>query len=303
MKLLLIFTLVLAGSLVQNQTFASKKHDHDDEHGQADEQSTRIVSAMASQVGIVTAKAASKSLRQSIVAYGSLTTAPEQLSHVRARYSGLITSVTPTIGDVVKRGDLLAKVESNESLKNYAIQAPIDGTIIQRHANTGEVTQNQVLFSIANFDSLWAEFRIYPLQKSQVEVGQFAHISLNDSELGGVIRHIIPALDKPYQIARVKIDNKSLALAPGVLVEGQIITGEFTTKLAVEKTALQTLGQQKGVFIQKGDEYEFTPLRLGRSDNRYVEVLAGLSPDQRYVTENSYLIKADIEKSEAEHEH
>ena len=276
---------------------------HDDEHGHGEEQATRIDDSMANQVGIQTARATSQKLQQSIVVYGSLTTGPEQLSHVRARYSGLIKSVKPTLGDKVKRGDLLAEVESNESLKVYPVRSPISGTIIQRHANTGEVTQDQVLFSIANFDTLWAEFRIYPSQQSLVKAGQTAHIVANDLELGGPIQHIIPALDKPYQLARVVFDNRPKALTPGLLVEGHIVVDEFTAKLAVENDAIQSIGEQPGVFVKQDDEYAFAPLGLGRRDDRYVEVLSGLKPGQLYVSKNSYLIKADIEKSEAEHEH
>jgi len=227
----------------------------------------------------------------------------KQLSHVRARYTGMIKSVALTIGDYAKRGDLLAEVESNESLKTYQILAPISGTIIQRHANTGEVTQDQVLFSIANFDTLWAEFRIYPSQQPLVKTGQSAHIVVNEWALDGSIQHIIPALDKPYQLARVIFDNRSKGLSPGLLVEGHIVVGEFTVNLAVEKNAIQTLSEQAGVFVKQGDEYAFTPLQLGRSDDRYVEVLSGISSGQVYVSNNSYLIKADIEKSEAKHEH
>lgn len=276
---------------------------HSDEHGHKEEEATRIEDNMAYQVGIETAVASSQPIQQSIVVYGSLTTGPEQLSHVRARYSGMIKSVKPTLGDKVKRGDLLAEVESNESLKVYPVRSPIAGTIIQRHANTGEVTQDQVLFSIANFDTLWAEFRIYPSQQSLVKAGHAAHIVANDFELGGPIQHIIPALDKPYQLARVVFDNRLKGLTPGLLVEGHIVVDEFTAKLAVENDAIQTMGEQPGVFVKQGNEYTFAPLGLGRRDDRYVEVLSGLKPGQQYVSKNSYLIKADIEKSEAEHEH
>ncbi len=287
---------------VNNQEAISDTHD-DDQHDHDGTLGTRIKASMAAEVGIKTDRADSKVLRQSIVAYGSLGSGPEQVSHVRARYTGMIKSVKATIGDIIKRGDLLAEVESNESLKTYAMLAPIEGTVIQRHANTGEVTQDQVLFSIANFDTLWAEFRIYPSHRSQIRAGQVVYINQNGWDFDGPIEHLIPVLDKPYQLARVKLDNYTKGLAPGLLVEGNIIVSEFSVDLAVQKKAVQTLGEQRGVFVKNGDEYMFVPLRLGRGDGRYVEVLAGLSQGQDYVSENSYLIKADIEKSAAEHEH
>ncbi len=277
--------------------------DHGDEGGHEEELTTKIDRTMAAQVGIETALPRAQELNQTIISYGSLTTGPTQLSHVRARYTGMIKSVKPDIGDVVKHGDLLARVESNESLKVYNILAPIAGTVVQRHANTGEVTQDQVLFSIANFDSLWAEFRIYHAQQSQVSAGKTVNIHVNEQVIAGKIAHIIPALDKPYQLARVQFNNRTYGLSPGLLVEGHIVTGNIPVKLAVMKSAIQSMGEQQGVFVQQGEQYAFAPLQLGRSDDTYVEVLSGLTAEQSYVSKNSYLIKADIEKSEAEHEH
>jgi cobalt-zinc-cadmium efflux system membrane fusion protein len=44
-------------------------------------------------------------------------------------------------------------------------------------------------------------------------------------------------------------------------------------------------------------------LDLGRRDSDRIEVLGGLEAGTRYVTTNSYLLKADIEKSGASHDH
>ena len=258
---------------------------------------------MANQIGIGTALVSEQKIHQTITSYGVLSTGPEQLSHMRARFSGLITVVNASIGDTVKAGDLLAKVESDESLKQYSVRAPISGTIVQRHANTGEVTQDQVLFSIANFDTLWAELRIYPAQRDNVSTGQAVEIISGKQRIAGKISHIIPSLNKPYQLARVELDNRQLGLSPGLLVEGRIVIDEFQVPLAVEKAGVQQLGGRSGVFIQEEETYRFAPLTLGRADEHYVEVLSGLEASQRYVNQNSYLIKADIEKSEAEHAH
>lgn len=276
----------------------SETHAHDEE-----ENTSRISNDMASQVGIGTTLASGQTLHQTITSYGVLSTGPEQLSHMRARFSGLITSVSASIGDTVKAGDLLAEVESDESLKQYSVRAPISGTIVQRHANTGEVTKDQVLFSIADFDTLWAELRIYPAQRDNVSTGQAVEIISGEQRIAGKISHIIPSLNKPYQLARVELDNRQLGLSPGLLVEGRIVIDEFQVPLAVEKAGVQQLGGRSGVFIQEEETYRFAPLTLGRADEHYVEVLSGLKASQRYVNQNSYLIKADIEKSQAEHEH
>ncbi len=57
------------------------------------------------------------------------------------------------------------------------------------------------------------------------------------------------------------------------------------------------------IFAQFGDTYEVRMLTLGRRDLQHVEVLDGLAPGTTIVSDNSYLIKADIEKAGASHDH
>ncbi len=274
-------------------------HGHEDEEG-----TSQIEDTMAQTVGIVTERSGEQTLHQTILTYGRLTTAPEQTSHVRARFSGVITSVQVTIGETVAAGDLLAEVEANESLRKYSIRAPIAGMIVQRHANSGEVTGDQILFSISSFDNLWAELRIFPSQRSSVAIGQEVFLSIGEQKVKTKIEHLLPAGDEqPYLIARAKLSNDLSMLSPGSMAEGRIVIDEFNVDVAVKIDALQILGGRTGVFVKHGNKYEFIPLIVGRKDDSYAEVISGLKPDTEYVTRNSYLIKADIEKSEAEHEH
>lgn len=278
-------------------------NDNEDEYGHGEENSSRINGEMAKQVGIVTASAGSQELHQAITVYGNLVSGPEQLSHVRARFEGLVKSVHVTIGDTVKTGDVLAEIESNESLKIYKIRSPISGRVVQRHANSGEVTQDQILFSIANFDTVWAELRVYPAQQSSVSEDQSVHVLTANGRVESKVKHVVPSMDAPYQLARVKLDNSKHTLSPGLMVEAQLEIGRFPVSLAVAKDAVQNLGGRQGVFVKHGDEYTFIPLVLGRADDHFYEVIDGLEGSAEYVSQNSYLIKADIEKSEAEHDH
>lgn len=304
----LIYLFIVFGLFISN-TIASADSDGHDQHGSEEHEEhenegvTRIHDDIAQQVNIETATVSSQILKQRISSYGQLTTSPEQLSHVRARFPGLINSVSVNIGDQVKKGAPMASIESNDSLRDYTINSPINGTVIQRHANTGEFTSDQILFSIANFETLWAELRVYPTQRSLVNEGQYIEIKINDVLVTGEIKHLIPVVDQPYQLARVKLDNSQLHLSPGDFVEGHIVVAELKSDLAVTNDAIQTMKGKEGVFIKTNDAYQFTPIKKGRRDDHFTEVLSGLNPNQEYVVKNSYLIKADIEKSEAEHEH
>ncbi len=310
----LAFTLVLMNfslpGLAQhkqnNHPHEIHEHEdgHDGHHDTHDEQKTSTFSSdIAKKIGIKTAITGEQTIHKNILTYGNLTSGPEQLSHIRARYPGLIQAVFVSIGDQVEAGTKLAEIESNESLSTYKITSPIKGIVVQRHANTGEVTQEQVLFSVANFDTLWAELRIYSEQRDFVRTGQKVHFHINDQNIQGYISHVIPTLDQPYELARIEISNSDLGLSPGLLIEGNIAIADIHTKVAVEKQAIQTLNGEPGIFIKEGDSYHFSPVNIGESDHDYVEVIAGVESGVEYVTRNSYLIKADIEKSEAEHSH
>lgn len=286
-----------------NHEGSHHEHEYHDDDGFRDNNSSRIRGEIATQVGIITSVVGSQELHQTITVFGSIVSAPEQLSHVRARFEGLVKSVEVTLGDRVKTGDVLAKIESNESLKTYTIRSPITGRVIQRHANTGEVTQDQVLFSIANFETVWAELRVYPAQQSSVNEGQLAHVITSTGSVTSTVDHILPSMDYPYQIARVKLANNKQSLSPGLMTEARIEVGHFTAAIAVSKNAVQTLGGRQGVFVKQGEKYRFTQLVLGRRDDHFYEVIEGLEAGSQYVSQNSFLIKAEIEKSEAKHEH
>ncbi len=78
---------------------------------------------------------------------------------------------------------------------------------------------------------------------------------------------------------------------------------EHAVPLAVRLSAIQRFRDFQVVFAKFEDSYEVRMLTLGRRDQEWVEVLEGLKPATEYVSENSYLIKADIEKSGASHDH
>ena len=286
---------------------ASATHDHElqeDEAAPHHKNSAEIKEAMAIQMGIRTSSIGPQTLQQSVLSFGRLVSSPEQSSHIRARFPGVIRSVAINIGDRVNTGDLLALVESNESLKTYELKAPISGVVVQRHANAGEMTQDQILFSILSTESLWAELRIFPSQLSQVRHGQAVNIQLGGKRVNSVISQLLPVDGgEPYVIARAKVDNMNGNWLPGMMVEGEIVIADFRVELAVDKSALQVIDGETGIFVKEHKGYHFTPVSLGESDRQYTEIRSGVEAGAEYVVENSYLIKADIEKSESTHEH
>ena len=104
-------------------------------------------------------------------------------------------------------------------------------------------------------------------------------------------------------LARIELPNPTGAWRPGWFVTGEILVERVEVPLAVKAGALQTFRDWDVVFVNEGSFFEVRPLEIGRRDSDWVEVLSGIAAGKKYVTENSFIIKADIGKSGASHDH
>jgi membrane fusion protein, heavy metal efflux system len=272
---------------------------------------TTIAARIAEEAGIRTETAGPATIADTLTLNGRIVPNAERVREVTARFPGPIRDVVRSVGDRVKAGDRLASVESNDSLQTYAVTAPIGGVVVERHANPGETAGAAPLFVIADYRELWAELSLFPRDLARVRAGQTVQIKAVDGELEGTARiaRIAPAESVAHgapgsvYIARVAIDNAAGRWAPGMFVRAQVRIGEAKVPLAVKRSGLQAFRDFTVVFEQVGETYEVRMLELGRQDDTWIEVLGGIEPGAKYVAENSYLIKADVEKSGASHDH
>ncbi|MDO8271937.1 MAG: efflux RND transporter periplasmic adaptor subunit [Gammaproteobacteria bacterium] len=267
---------------------------------------TMIEPAVRDALGIATAVAGPAVIEERIPVYGQITANTERVGHVSARFEGRIESVSGSIGQRVNAGDRLAQIESNQSLTPYTIAAPINGIITERRAGPGEQTAGRELFTITDTSTVWVDLAVFPADIARISIGAPVQISTARSEepLPGTIAMFLPATGANQAVtARVVLDNPDGRLLPGTWVSGQIKVAEYEVPLAVRREGLQSFRDFTVVYAQIGDEYEVRMLELGRQSDEWVEVLGGLNPGTTYVTENSYILKADVEKSGASHDH
>jgi len=267
---------------------------------------TKISADVAKQAGIATSLAGAAVIEESINVYGQIVANPDNIRKVSARFEGVIQNTYVSIGQVVKKGQTLAKIESNESLSTYSIKAPISGVITSKNANTGEQTKGKELFTIMNNSSVWASLQIFPKDLSDIKLGDEVSITTSDNSntYSGSISNINVVANANQSVtARVVLDNADGALTPGSFVTARIHIAHHDVPLAVKRSALQQFRDFTVVYAKVGDEYEVRMLELGRQDEQWVEVLEGLESGTLYVSENSYLVKADIEKAGATHDH
>lgn len=283
--------------------YAGQTHEW---HYDSPEGLVRIESDIAAAQGLQTAVAQPGVIRESLSLYGSIQPDPERVRAVTARFPGIVRSVAVRIGDTVKAGQTLATIESNESLQVYAVKAPIVGVITQRATNPGESAGSDSLFEIADFRSVRAELNVFPRDRARLKLGYPVQVSAADGAAtgSGVIGFVSPAGSVGQAlVVRVLLDNAQGHWTPGQFVNAQVAVSESPAALVVPLTALQTFRGWDVVFVVEGERYQAQPVELGRRDRTHVEVLSGLISGARIVTANSWLVKADIEKSGASHDH
>jgi cobalt-zinc-cadmium efflux system membrane fusion protein len=267
---------------------------------------TKILPEIAQAFELETSIAGPQNLEEVITVYGQVVANPEKVSEVSARFDGVIQTIHVSIGDFIRKGQVLAKVESNESLSVYTIRAPISGVITARKANAGEQTDGRRLFTIMDTSSVWANLLVFPADRSRVQKGATVTVTpaTGGNSLEGTISQINIMTDiNQAVIARVELDNANGQLPPGTHVTGRVKVADYIVPLAVKRSGLQSFRDFTVVYAQIEDEYEVRMLDLGRQDHEWIEVLGGLEAGTHYVSKNSYLVKADIEKSGASHDH
>jgi cobalt-zinc-cadmium efflux system membrane fusion protein len=268
---------------------------------------TQIEPQVADAMGIGVAVAGPANILETIVVQGTLKPDPDAVSEIRGRFPGLVQSLSKSVGDAVRKGEELARIHSNESLQSYTITAPVSGTVLERRASVGSMATDDPIYVIADTKRLVADLQIYSRDVERIDVGQAVAVTNldGDSETETTIERILPTVDPGSRAAtaRTLIDNAHARWRPGEFVRGVITVAVSDVPLAVRESGLQAFRDSTVVYARVGDTYEVRMLDLGIRDGEYVEVLGGLEPGTEYVADNSYLIKADIEKSGASHDH
>lgn len=310
----LVMTIVMTSVGCSPSPTSEPGHAHDDhgheEHGHHEsfEGRTRIAPDVAERSNIVTAPAGPATIRERHEAFGVLTPIEGRHARIGARFDGLVKAVDAGVGEAVREGQRLALIESNQGLSEYPLIAPLDGVVLTRNIEAGEVVSSgAVVFEVADLRELWVDLHVFGVDADRLEPGLPLQVSdiARDKSVETHIQRVLPTTATASQstIARGVLDNADGRWRPGAAILAEVTLSEIPVELAVPLDALQTLRDRDVVFERVGDEYEARPVDLGRRDGRHVEVLAGLRQGAEVVIGQSYLIKADIEKAGVTHAH
>lgn len=197
---------------------------------------------------------------------------------------------------------------SGKQLARYEIRSPIDGTVTHKQIVMGESLKDDApIFTITDLSRVWAEATVPARDLPRLKNGQAASVTASAYEASGngKVVYVGSALGEQSRnaTARISLDNRQGIWRPGLPVTIEVLAGETRVPLAIAAEAVQNLGDWTVAFGRYGEYLEARPLELGRSDGKMVEVRQGLLAGERYAATNSFLIKADIGKAAAAHEH
>jgi len=265
---------------------------------------THIASAIAEQSGVRTARIGAGTIRDEHDVQGLLTPIEGRHARIVARFPGPVRAVRAGIGDTVKAGQVLAVIESNVSLSDYSVTAPFAGTVLSRSVTVGDLAGDSPLFEIADLSKLWVDIHLFGGDAQHIRAGLPVEITRLSDGLSKTttLDRVLPGTATASQstVARATIDNGDGNWRPGAAVRARVSVSEDAAALVVPLDAIQQLRNQEVVFVRSGEDYEAHPVKLGRRDGHHAEVLDGVKAGDDVVVEQSYLIKADIEKSSVE---
>lgn len=285
---------------------AAEEEEHEEAEGP---ERVMIPDASAQTSGIVVSEAAPGVIRESLILTGRIVLQPSARADVHAPYPGPVRAVLLNVGDTVQSGQTLARVESAESLQTYAIVSPISGIVLDRQTNIGDVTSDSPLFVIGDLSRVQAELNVVVRDIGRVAPGQTVVITGLDGANGveARIATVLPTADAHSQtiIARAPLAVSALSpFRPGMAVRGSVVLAEQQVAVAVPRDAVQTVEGQTVVFVRVAPEtYEVRPVTTGRTGRDTIEIVTGLAPGEAYVSENAFLVKAEIGKNSASHGH
>jgi membrane fusion protein, heavy metal efflux system len=229
----------------------------------------------------------------------------QELEEVTAVHEGHATEVAAarqrllllglTAGQVDRLGD------ASHVVSEVVVTSPADGTVLARNVNPGQVVgAGHELFTVADLGTVWVIGDLYEKDFAHVRVGTPASVTVPATAgqpLRGRVAYIDPRVDPVTRTAKVRVEvpNRSGALRLGMFVQMTFQVGAGERRALVPRAAVQSIGGRTVVYVATEEEGRFveTPVTLGAPVGDAVQVLAGVKPGDKVVTEGSFFLRAE----------
>ncbi len=251
-------------------------------------------------VGIVIDSVTLNRIDKKIIFPGEIGFNEERLHRVIPRFPGIVKSINKRIGDKVLKGEILTKIQSNESLSVYSIFSKVSGIVIKRDLTFGEFTgEGKAVFVIADISSVWVNINVFPKDIKQLKIGMKVIASPLDGERKAVSRitNIIPVISRKTRCmtARTFLMNVDNYWYPGMFVNCEVIITSPSKVPTVFSESIQIIDDEPVIFVPvKNNEFHIVHIVKGENNGTFTEILKGLQLGDKYVRKGAFELKANI---------
>lgn len=190
----------------------------------------------------------------------------------------------------------------------YELIAPFDSVVIEKHLAIGEVVnESSTAFTLSDLSRVWATFGVAPKDLNKVVVGRAVTVSAPDlnAHVEGRISYVGSLLGEQTRAAavRVVLANPEGAWRPGLFVSVDVTADKASAAVSLPESAIQSIEDQTSVFVRNAEGFELRPVKVGRRDGGYVEIVQGLAVGTQVAAAGSFILKSELGKGSAEHSH
>jgi membrane fusion protein, heavy metal efflux system len=197
------------------------------------------------------------------------------------------------------------------SLRRQELRSPIAGKIAERRVDLGALVgregQESELYVVVDLSELWVDLAVAPADLPAIREGQEITIAVGTSgeRVPARIIFVSPLLDRDTRAARVvaSLANPEQSFRPGSFVTAEIPLSQDHAEVVVPRAALQTIKGERVVFVRSDPGFEARQVATGREDEHTVEIVSGLFAGETIAISNTFVLKAEVGKAQAEHQH
>lgn len=283
----------LLAALLPLMVFA---HGGQIEVGESPKGPVHLTAAQEKAIGLQRTAADLRPLDELLSLTGTIQLLPDQQAVVTTRISGQVQALYASLGQNVKAGQRLARVQSRlvgDPPPSVDVSAPMSGVIDSVDVSLGQsVEPASVLFHLSNRARVNLVARVYEEDLGEVRLGQEAHVRLlsyPDRVLSGKVSLIGPTLDTATRTTDIWIAlaNPDRVLKPNLFARAALVLKQSAATLAIPTAALIEANGEKFVFVHEGEQYNRVEVTTGTSDDQYTEITDGLVPGDEVVTQGA----------------
>ncbi|MCW3837028.1 efflux RND transporter periplasmic adaptor subunit [Sphingomonas canadensis] len=212
----------------------------------------------------------------------------QRLQSLKAR--GFATNSAVDAQEALAAQAAAQAAEARASIGDRVIRAPFSGWVSLRTISAGAVVSaGTEIAQISDISQIKLDFAVPETLLARVAPGQVIEAraaAFPDLVFHGTVASVDPVLNAETRAATVRaiLPNPDLKLKPGMLLTVRVQSTERNSP-AVPELAVVGEGDRNFVYVIDGDVARRVPVRIGQHQDGMVEILDGIRPGQRIVTE------------------